>query len=124
MKRDWPLATPQLQKIVSTKNSKLKTKNSQDRRIWLLIGATALVAALFVPFSQVILHVEYDYTLRTVALGGALLGVVSGVLGLLCRPAPPEPARRRAFARGTAGGSRWPSWWPGATWASCWSAPA
>ena len=54
---------------------------AQDRRIWLLIGATALVAALFVPFSQLFLHVEYDYTLRTVALGGALLGVVSGVLG-------------------------------------------
>ena len=33
------------------------------------------------PFSQIFLHVEYDYTLRTVALGGALLGIVSGVLG-------------------------------------------
>ena len=54
---------------------------SSDRRIWLLIGAIALVAALFVPFSRFFLHVEYDYTLRTVALGGALLGVVSGVLG-------------------------------------------
>ncbi len=65
-----------------TKNYKLTTKNSSsDRRIWLLIGATALIAALFVPFSQLFLHVEYDYTLRTVALGGALLGIVSGVLG-------------------------------------------
>ena len=65
-----------------TKNQKLTTKNSSsDRRIWLLIGTTALVAALFVPFSQIFLHVEYDYTLRTVALGGALLGIVSGVLG-------------------------------------------
>ena len=54
---------------------------AEDRRIWLLIGATALVAALFVPFSQIFLRVEYDYTLRTVALGGALLGVVAGVLG-------------------------------------------
>ncbi|MBK9123713.1 MAG: metal ABC transporter permease [Chloroflexi bacterium] len=36
---------------------------------------------LFVPFSQLALGVNYDYTLRTVALGGALLGVVSGVLG-------------------------------------------
>lgn len=66
---------------LTTKNAKLETKNSEDRRIWLLIGATALVAALFVPFSQLFLRVEYDYTLRTVALGGALLGVVSGVLG-------------------------------------------
>lgn len=58
------------------------TKNrSSDQLIWILIAATALVAALFVPFSQFVLHVEYDYTLRTVALGGALLGIVSGVLG-------------------------------------------
>ena len=55
--------------------------NSSDQRIWLLIAATALIAALFVPFSQFVLQVEYDYTLRTVALGGALLGIVSGVLG-------------------------------------------
>ncbi|MBK8022271.1 MAG: metal ABC transporter permease [Chloroflexi bacterium] len=36
---------------------------------------------LFVPFSQWAWGVNYDYTLRTVALGGALLGVVAGVLG-------------------------------------------
>ena len=65
-----------------TKSNNLTTKNrSPDRRIWLLIGTTALIAALFVPFSQIFLQVEYDYTLRTVALGGALLGIVSGVLG-------------------------------------------
>ena len=65
-----------------TKNDNVTAKNSSsDQRIWLLIGATALVAALFVPFSQFVLQVEYDYTLRTVALGGALLGIVSGVLG-------------------------------------------
>ncbi len=63
-------------------NQTLTTNNrSSDQRIWLLISATALIAALFVPFSQIFLHVEYDYTLRTVALGGALLGIVSGVLG-------------------------------------------
>ena len=55
--------------------------SAEDRRIWLLIGIIALVAALFVSFSRIFLHVDYDYTLRTVALGGALLGVVSGVLG-------------------------------------------
>ncbi len=54
---------------------------AEDRRVWLLIGVIALLAALFIPFSQVILQVNYNYTLRTVALGGALLGVVSGVLG-------------------------------------------
>lgn len=52
-----------------------------DRRVWLLIGAIALIALLFIPFSRIVLQVEYNYTLRTVALGGALLGVVSGVLG-------------------------------------------
>ncbi|NJL95340.1 MAG: hypothetical protein HC915_17275, partial [Anaerolineae bacterium] len=54
---------------------------AQDRRVWLLIGGLALLAVLFIPFSQVALGVSYTYTLRVVALGGALLGVVSGVLG-------------------------------------------
>lgn len=52
-----------------------------DRRIWLLIGALTLLAALFIPFSHFALGVEYTYTLRVVALGGALLGVVAGGLG-------------------------------------------
>lgn len=54
---------------------------AEDRRVWLLIGGISLLALLFIPFSQLFLNVTYDYTLRTVALGGALLGVVSGVLG-------------------------------------------
>ena len=53
----------------------------EDRTVWLLIGGVLLLALLFLPFSQLVLGVRYDYTLRTVALGGALLGVVSGVLG-------------------------------------------
>ncbi len=52
-----------------------------DRRVWLFIGLITLLAALFIPFSQLVLGVSYTYTLRTVAIGGALLGVVSGVLG-------------------------------------------
>jgi manganese/zinc/iron transport system permease protein len=55
--------------------------SSEDRRVWTLIGIVALVSILFIPFSQLVLHVSYDYTLRTVALGGAILGIVSGVLG-------------------------------------------
>lgn len=55
--------------------------SSEDRRVWWLIGAISLIALLFVPFSQFVLNVRYDYTLRTVAIGGSLLGVVSGVLG-------------------------------------------
>lgn len=52
-----------------------------DRRIWLIIGAIVAVFALLVPLSTLIWGVNYDYTLVTVATGGAVLGVVSGVLG-------------------------------------------
>lgn len=59
----------------------LNALSPDDRRVWMLIGVTALIALLFIPFSQIVLGVNYDYTLRTVALGGAILGIVSGVLG-------------------------------------------
>jgi manganese/zinc/iron transport system permease protein len=59
----------------------MRMMSAEDRRVWLLIGAMAFLVGLFVPFSQIVLQVDYNYTLRTVALGGALLGVVSGVLG-------------------------------------------
>ena len=55
--------------------------SAEDRRVWLLVGAITLVTLLFFPFSQMVLDVRYDYTLRTVAIGGSLLGIVSGVLG-------------------------------------------
>lgn len=55
--------------------------STDDRRVWLLIGVIVAIGLLFIPFSQAVLGVNYDYTLRTVALGGAILGVVSGVLG-------------------------------------------
>lgn len=55
--------------------------SAEDRRVWLLIGVITLLAVLFVPFSQFVLQVNYNYTLRTVALGGAILGLVSGILG-------------------------------------------
>jgi len=53
----------------------------EDRRVWIVIGVIALLGVLFIPFSERVLDVRYDYTLRTVATGGAILGVVSGVLG-------------------------------------------
>ena len=59
----------------------LATLSPEDRRVWWLIGGITLIALLFLPFSQYMLDVRYDYTLRTVAFGGALLGIVSGVLG-------------------------------------------
>lgn len=55
--------------------------SQQDRRGWGWIAVVALAGLLFVPFSEWALGVTYDYTLRTVALGGAVLGIVSGVLG-------------------------------------------
>lgn len=54
---------------------------AEDRRVWRVIGVTVLIALLFVPFSHFVLGVNYTYTLRVVAIGGALLGIVSGVLG-------------------------------------------
>jgi len=52
-----------------------------DRRVWGLIGLMTVLALLFVPISQLFLGVEYSYTLRVVAVGGALLGLISGALG-------------------------------------------
>jgi manganese/zinc/iron transport system permease protein len=53
----------------------------EDKRIWTLIVGLTIALALFVPFSRFVLDVNYDYTLTIVALGGAVLGIVSGVLG-------------------------------------------
>jgi len=55
--------------------------SSTDRRVWIVIGVIILLGAIFIPISQALLDVDYNYTLRTVALGGAILGIVSGVLG-------------------------------------------
>jgi manganese/zinc/iron transport system permease protein len=55
--------------------------SAEDRRVWWVIGVITLLGAVFIPFSQIVLDVEYTYTLRTVALGSSVLGVVSGVLG-------------------------------------------
>lgn len=55
--------------------------STEDKRVWILIGIITLIGALLIPFSQVVLGVNYNYTLRTVAIGGSILGVVSGVLG-------------------------------------------
>lgn len=55
--------------------------SEQDRRIWFIIGLMAVLGLLFIPYSQMALGVKYDYTLRVVATGGAILGTVSGVIG-------------------------------------------
>lgn len=49
--------------------------------VWGVIAVISLMSVLFVPFSAMAWGVNYDYTLRIVALGGVLLGVISGVMG-------------------------------------------
>jgi manganese/zinc/iron transport system permease protein len=51
------------------------------RQYRLVLAVTFAIGVLFLPFSTMVLGVRYTYTLQVVALGGALLGVVSGVLG-------------------------------------------
>lgn len=55
--------------------------SEQDRRIWITIAVMGVMGLLFIPYSQIALGVTYDYTLRVVAMGGAILGTVSGVIG-------------------------------------------
>ena len=54
---------------------------SEDRRIWLTIGLIVLLGLIFLPLSQIVFGVRYTYTVRVVALGGSILGVISAVLG-------------------------------------------
>ncbi len=54
--------------------------SSEDRRVWLTIAAMVLAGVLFIPVSQ-LLGVRYTYTVRVVALGGAVLGMIGAVLG-------------------------------------------
>ena len=55
--------------------------SQEDKRVWALIIFVAVIGVLFIPFSQTFWGVNYDYTLRNVAAGGAILGIVSGALG-------------------------------------------
>lgn len=60
---------------------KARRFSEADKRVWLIILAILVIGLIFIPFSQVVLGVNYSYTLRTVAFGGSILGVISGVLG-------------------------------------------
>ena len=51
------------------------------RRVWLIIAATVILGLLLIPFSQLFLGLRFTYTARVVALGGAILGLLSGALG-------------------------------------------
>ncbi len=51
------------------------------RRVWLIIAGIALLGALFIPLSAALFGLRLTYTVRVVALGGSVLGALSGVLG-------------------------------------------
>lgn len=51
------------------------------KQFWRLLGWLLVLFLAFIPLSRQLLGVEYDYTLTTVAVGGAILGVISGALG-------------------------------------------
>lgn len=52
-----------------------------ERRVWLIIAATIALGLLFIPLSQLLFDLRFTYTVRVVALGGAILGLLSGVMG-------------------------------------------
>jgi manganese/zinc/iron transport system permease protein len=54
---------------------------AEDRRVWLIIIGLVVLFILHIPLSVILFDVTYDYTLVTVAAGGAVLGLISGVLG-------------------------------------------
>ena len=58
-----------------------KALGREDRRVWLIIAAMTIVGLLFIPLSQALFGLRLSYTVRVVALGGSMLGVISGALG-------------------------------------------
>jgi manganese/zinc/iron transport system permease protein len=64
-----------------SENREPRTENNQPNREWLWIGLTVAALALAIPALGALFGAEFTYTLRVVALGGAVLGLVSGALG-------------------------------------------
>ncbi len=58
-----------------------EASSSADRRVWIIIGVVVVSALLALPLSQQVFGLRLTYTVRVVALGGAVLGVINGVLG-------------------------------------------
>ena len=56
--------------------------SAADKRVWLIIAGIVLLGALFIPLSLVLFDLRFTYTVRVVALGGAILGLLSGVLAV------------------------------------------
>lgn len=60
---------------------KLKSLSAADKRVWLTIAGLVALGFCFLPVSQWVFGIRYTYTVRVVALGGAMLGAISGLLG-------------------------------------------
>ena len=56
-------------------------RSAEGKRVWLIIAVFALLSLLLVPLSQLMFDLRFTYTVRVVALGGAILGLLSGVVG-------------------------------------------
>ncbi len=52
-----------------------------ERRIWQMIAALLALGILLLPLSQALFGLRLTYTVRVVALGGSLLGALSGAVG-------------------------------------------
>ncbi|MCY4071598.1 MAG: metal ABC transporter permease [Chloroflexi bacterium] len=60
---------------------KLKSMSAEDKRVWLAIAGIVVLGICFLPIGQWLFGIRYTYTVRVVALGGSILGVISGALG-------------------------------------------
>ncbi len=58
-----------------------RKRRAGDRQVALVMLGVTLLAALFFLLSGALFGLRFSYTVRVVALGGALLGLLSGVLG-------------------------------------------
>lgn len=55
--------------------------SAEDKRVWLAIAGIVVLGICFLPIGQWLFGIRYTYTVRVVALGGSILGVISGALG-------------------------------------------
>lgn len=74
MQRELPSSVP----LMTDSNSR---RPALPGGIWRSLGITLMAILLFVLITNQFFNVRYDYTLLVVALGGAVLGLLSGVIG-------------------------------------------
>ncbi|MCY4537881.1 MAG: metal ABC transporter permease [Chloroflexi bacterium] len=59
----------------------VKSMSAEDKRVWLTIVGIVVLGICLLPIGQWLFGIRYTYTVRVVALGGSILGVISGALG-------------------------------------------